>query len=251
MKLRRAFTLIELLVVIGVIALLAALLLPALSRAKASAKRAHCQNNLHQIGLALIMYGGENGRYPSILSSAGYGGATLWWPGLLASYTGYTPGTNRLFHCPALSSHSGSAPLSYDMNAYGVGGNWTSQLPALGLAEGEPVFNQGLTVIGKKPDEIRASAEMLAIGDGGQHSLPVRGESGLRGGVFHYANSYPKLDRSQTVGTVHNQGGNMVFLDGHVEWQHWWKWIEFSDAAARRWNYDNLPHEEFWATNNP
>jgi prepilin-type processing-associated H-X9-DG protein len=48
------------------------------------------------------------------------------------------------------------------------------------------------------------------------------------------------------VGTVHNQGGNMVFLDDHVEWQHWWKWIELSDTAARRWNYDDKPHEEFW-----
>ncbi len=45
------------------------------------------------------------------------------------------------------------------------------------------------------------------------------------------------------------QGDNMVFLDGHVEWQHWWKWIERSDAAAKRWNYDHQPHEEFWATN--
>jgi len=38
----------------------------------------------------------------------------------------------------------------------------------------------------------------------------------------------------------------MVFLDGHVEWARWTEWVEFSDAAASRWNYDNQPHPEAW-----
>jgi len=105
-----AFTLIELLVVIAIIAILASMLLPALSRAKARAHRAVCGSNLRQLYLGMTMYAGDNN---------GWGPAVIHWGAVNAIYdlpgikdallTPYFPTSTkegtydicRIFRCPA------------------------------------------------------------------------------------------------------------------------------------------------------
>jgi prepilin-type N-terminal cleavage/methylation domain-containing protein/prepilin-type processing-associated H-X9-DG protein len=103
------FTLVEMLVVIAVIAILAALLLPALSRAKASARKSACISNLRQVGLGIHLYAGDNGdTLPAAPNLTGDDIATnhaaVFYKRLMKSYLGLHGASSpqdRVFACPA------------------------------------------------------------------------------------------------------------------------------------------------------
>jgi len=115
--LRRGFTLVELLVVIAIIAILASMLLPALARAKANARRIVCANHLKQLGLATAMYVDDNdGYYPS-------SNASNRWPQAVRPYFEDL----RILVCPDDTSITGPAidaasadvaPRSFVINAW-------------------------------------------------------------------------------------------------------------------------------------
>ncbi|HAL45544.1 MAG: hypothetical protein A2Y12_01720 [Planctomycetes bacterium GWF2_42_9] len=114
-KKRKAFTLVELLVVISIIALLLAIMLPALSKARAQARKVICGNSLHQWGVALAAYGMENnGKIPRTVHAQGGTGQQWAWPSLVVvdpavAPVGYNPGD---FSVPLI----GKYVAGYDKN---------------------------------------------------------------------------------------------------------------------------------------
>ena len=108
----RGFTLIELLVVVGIIAVLIALLLPALTRARDSAKQVNCSSNLHHLFLGFVMYGNDNRQWlPG--PEADVRGVEMrdsWWSGgtgrwdlpmfLHNKLNRYIPANSKVWMCP-------------------------------------------------------------------------------------------------------------------------------------------------------
>lgn len=244
--------------VIAIVAILAALLLPALAGAKAKAKQIACLNNLRQIGIGAIMYVGEYKQYPGTLSIT-YGPYFVWPPRLLSQM-----GANRqVFYCPVATPSSawdtnrnetlGATGPDGTYDAFGIGrhsrfsfgyNDWGLSIhhkPQLGLGGdiNGPAYKGVVT-----DSMVVSPAQMIMLGD---VKAPKDAAMINMGADLDPADNSP--GHSQWPSNRHNRRTDLIFADGHAETPRRHDVIDPGNSAWRaRWNNDNQPHPEItWA----
>ncbi len=264
---KTGFTLIELLVVIAVIAILAAMLLPALSRSKAQALSIKCKNNLHEMSLALRMYVDDTKAYP-------YGAYWPYNPWFLAlqPYTALS-WTNAAYHCPA---YQGSLALdellfdnygSYSYNVFGAAFR-ASPEQRYGLGIDFWIDWSGVCPPPHSDQDIVAPSELFTLMDA-QEVVPYSPSmsncigTGWSGsfwswcnGLYSYSDGFLMEAGSAWGTTFTNKGSyypiphanafNVASCDGHVSAIPAAVLFNPTNSAVN-WNVDHQPHPEAWA----
>jgi len=228
---KSGFTLVELLVVIAVIAILAAMLLPALGKAKEKGVRASCMNNQRQIGIALRMYASDN-QENLPRGAAPYGNTTWDLPIAMAdALADTTPGGKnmyrKIYYCPSAFTQtsdpdfwwnytSGFRVVGYqffnsrDGTQSPTSGTGTTMVPPRGWLT---KFNRPYTNSNLAQTEIVADI-IVSEGPGDQTDKFRNVTSSNLANIPGFA-GLNSSHMSKNIPT----GGNCLYMDGHAEWK--------------------------------
>jgi prepilin-type N-terminal cleavage/methylation domain-containing protein/prepilin-type processing-associated H-X9-DG protein len=181
-----AFTLVELLVVIGIIAVLISILLPTLSRIQQQSRKTACLSNLRQLGAALVLYANENrGRLPN-------GNAPTVWDDydganrMITEFNATWIKSAKVFHCPGDQDSPPEKIVTADQ-----------KLPNSGRVSYDFYNLYWAPEYGPLLVKLRGQAPLVWDLEGGD----IDGASGN-----------------------HKKGGNVVYADGHADWQEQKQW---------------------------
>jgi prepilin-type processing-associated H-X9-DG protein len=187
-------------VVIGIIALLAAILFPVLSRARENARKTTCLSNLQQLGLAFQQYTQDAGRrYPGAGQFQKWGNGGHWVSGTTTMATAAAPytatGVSANVEAGALYSYVRSGGV------YVCPSNADGDVKKL-------TYSMNCAIAGMNDVRLRTPSEIVLLVD----------EDKANDGFFYIPGTSPSgFTSTDSLTQIHNGGGNILFTDGHVK----------------------------------